>query len=126
MESPAAPSRAIATASAASGPGLPIPSGWFAVATSDELAPGGVLARHYFGRELVVFRTEGGAPGVLDAYCPHLGAHLAVGGRVEGESLRCPFHAWEFATDGACRAIPYAKRIPPNARAALRASASAA
>ena len=36
---------------------------------------------------------------MLDAYCPHLGAHLAEGGRVQGESVRCPFHAWEF--DGA-------------------------
>lgn len=96
---------------------LPMPNGWFAVATTEELAAGGILTRRYFDRELVVFRTASGAAGVLDAYCPHLGAHLGVGGRVEGESLRCPFHAWAFGVDGACRAIPYAKRIPPNARA---------
>ena len=96
---------------------LPIPNGWFAVATSEELAPGSVRACRYLGRDLVAFRTEGGFPGVLDAHCPHLGAHLGRGGRVEGEALRCPFHAWEFGPDGACTAIPYAKRIPPGARA---------
>ena len=35
-----------------------------------------------------------GAPRVVDAYCAHLGAHLAVGGRVEGDCIRCPFHGW--------------------------------
>ena len=96
---------------------LPIPQGWFAVAFSNELDPGDVRAVRYFARDLVVFRTESGEAGVFDAHCPHLGAHFGYGGRVEGEALRCPFHGWEFATDGACVAIPYAKRIPPGARA---------
>ena len=39
---------------------FPLPNGWFQVAYSDELAPGGVVPLHYFGRELVLFRTEGG------------------------------------------------------------------
>jgi 3-ketosteroid 9alpha-monooxygenase subunit A len=71
---------------------LPIPSGWFAVATSEEIAIRDVAIRHYFGQDLVVFRTESGAVSVFDPYCPHLGAHLGHGGRVEGERLRCPFH----------------------------------
>jgi hypothetical protein len=53
---------------------------------------------------------------VLDAYCPHLGAHLAEGGRVVGESIRCPFHGWQWDADGSCAAIPYCQRIPPAAR----------
>jgi nitrite reductase/ring-hydroxylating ferredoxin subunit len=92
-----------------------IPSGWFAVAWSEELAPGTVRALRYFGRDLVLFRTADGAAHVLDAFCPHLGAHLGQG-RVEGDTLVCPFHAWRWDGGGRCTAIPYAKRIPPNAR----------
>ena len=55
----------------------------------------------------------------MDAYCPHLGANLARGGKVEGDTIRCPFHGWRFAGDGACVEIPYAQRVPP--RAQLRA-----
>jgi nitrite reductase/ring-hydroxylating ferredoxin subunit len=94
---------------------LPLPIGWYCVAEETELAAGEVRRLHYFGQELVLWRGEDGAPHVFDAYCPHLGAHLGVGGRVEGDGLRCPFHAWKFGADGRCTDIPYAKRIPPKA-----------
>ena len=45
-------------------------------------------------------------------HCPHLGAHLGHGGRVDGESIRCPFHAWRFGRDGRCEEVPYRKRGP--------------
>lgn len=102
---------------------LPIPSGWFCVGWSHELQPGAVEALSVFGRELVLFRTRAGDARVLDAHCPHLGAHLArpvtggVGGKIVGNSIQCPFHDWQWdGTSGRCVAIPYAKRIPPNAR----------
>jgi phenylpropionate dioxygenase-like ring-hydroxylating dioxygenase large terminal subunit len=94
----------------------PIPSGWFPVVSSPELAAGMVRRLRCFGRELVLFRTEAGEAHVLDAYCPHLGAHLGVGGTVDGESIRCPFHAWRFDGTGTCVEVPYAKRIPRAAR----------
>lgn len=91
------------------------PRGWFQIAYSDEVEPGSVHPIRYFGRDYVLFRTESGALSLLDAFCPHLGAHLDYGGRVEGESIRCPFHAWEFGGDGRCTKVPYAKRIPNKA-----------
>jgi nitrite reductase/ring-hydroxylating ferredoxin subunit/putative sterol carrier protein len=91
------------------------PSGWFVVATSAELVPGELLALRYFGRELVAFRGESGKACVIDAHCPHLGAHLAHGGVIEGECVRCPFHGWKFDGQGKCVDIPYADRIPPKA-----------
>jgi phenylpropionate dioxygenase-like ring-hydroxylating dioxygenase large terminal subunit len=51
-----------------------------------------------------------------DAFCPHLGAHLGHEGRVIGESVRCPFHGWQFGTDGKCEHIPYCDEIPERAR----------
>lgn len=53
----------------------------------------------------------------MDAYCPHLGAHLGIGGTVEGETLRCPFHAFRFDTGGVCVATGYGTKPPPTARA---------
>lgn len=97
--------------------GLGVPLSWYHVAWSDELGAGEVQRLRAFGRDWVIFREEGGAVGVLDAYCPHLGAHLAEGGTVEGDSLACPFHGWRWRGNGECSAIPYAKRIPPEARA---------
>jgi len=97
-------------------PALPIPNGWFSVAFARELVAGDVKRIRYFDEELVLFRTRSGRPVVLDAYCAHLGAHLAEGGRVMGETLRCPFHAWQYDADGVCTHIPYCKRIPPRAR----------
>ena len=72
------------------------PTGWFVVAWSSNVAPGDVKRLHYFGRELVCFRTEGGVVSVLEAYCQHLGGHLGVGGRVEGDDIVCPWHGWQF------------------------------
>lgn len=93
---------------------LPIPFGWFAVALSDELAVGEVKALQYFERELVLFRTESGQARVLNAICPHLGAHLGHGGKVNGESIACPFHGWQFNGEGYCTDVPYAENMPPR------------
>ena len=93
-----------------------IPNGWFAVAWGRDLVPGDVKRVRCFDEELVVFRTRSGAVHVLDAYCAHLGAHLAEGGRVMGETLRCPFHGWQYDGNGTCVEIPYCKRVPAKAR----------
>lgn len=93
---------------------LPIPLGWYAVALSNELKAGDVKPLRYFERDLVVFRTESGEAKVIDAFCPHLGAHLGHGGSVKGESIACPFHGWEFNGAGYCTSVPYAKNTPPR------------
>ena len=95
-----------------------MPFGWFQVCWSSELAPGEVLPRYYFGRHLVLWRDEEGQAHLQDAYCPHLGAHLAYGGKVKGCQLQCPFHGWEFDGDGANTKIPYSDRV--NAKAHIR------
>jgi nitrite reductase/ring-hydroxylating ferredoxin subunit len=103
---------------------MPIPFGWYHVAYSDELAVGQSKPIKYFGKELVLFRSEAGKASVLDAYCPHMGAHLGYGinqeagqgGRIEGETIVCPFHAWKIGDDGVVQEIPYAKNIPPKVK----------
>jgi len=95
---------------------LPFPNGWFCITDSDALAPGEAQTLHYLGRDFVAFRGEDGEARVLDPYCPHLGAHLGVGGVVVGNTLRCPFHHWRYDGSGRCVSIPYAKRIPRAAK----------
>ncbi|TXS94027.1 Rieske 2Fe-2S domain-containing protein [Parahaliea maris] len=92
------------------------PMGWYSVARSHELLVGEVKRVQAFDRELALYRSRSGVPVLQDAFCPHLGAHLGVEGRVVGESLRCPFHGWRFDSSGQCVEIPYCDEIPDRAR----------
>jgi 3-ketosteroid 9alpha-monooxygenase subunit A len=91
------------------------PRGWFVVAFSTDIAKGQACSLSYLGQKLVAFRSEDGAVHVLDAYCAHMGADLADG-KVIGDTIECPFHAWRYCGTGECVAIPYAKKIPVKAR----------
>jgi len=91
-----------------------IPIGWFVVATSREIRPGSLLTRRYFDRELVIYRTRSGVLSVVDAHCPHMGAHLGKVGRVEGETLRCGFHGFQYDGRGTCVSTAYDSPPPPN------------
>ena len=66
---------------------FPIPYGWFHVGYSAELSSGEVRAVRYFGRDLALWRDQDGNAHLQDAYCPHLGANSAVGGKVAGNLI---------------------------------------
>ena len=89
-----------------------IPTGWFQVAWSEEIGIGAVHRMTYFGRDMVAWRARSGRLTVMDAYCEHLGAHLGYGGHVEGETIQCPFHGWQWDADGHNVCVPYESR--PN------------
>ena len=100
------------------------PRGWFMIGEANE-ATRVPRPLRYFGRDLVLYRGQSGTPYVTDAYCPHMGAHIARnatsyivldGKQTEGESIRCPFHGWRYGPDGACNHIPYSDFIPKAAR----------
>ena len=102
------------------------PRGWFMVARSADLGAAPIALRA-FGRELVAYRGESGRAFVLDALCPHMQAHLAAdqtsssgARRIEGDSIRCPYHSWRFGPDGRCNNVPYFDGTIPEA-ARLRA-----
>lgn len=98
---------------------FPMPFGWFKVAMPDEVPVGTVVTKRYFATEVVLWRGEDGQVVCQEAFCPHLGAHLGVGGSVEGSCIRCPFHGWAFDYEGANVDIPYAQK--PNRSARVRA-----
>jgi len=95
------------------------PTGWFQIGWSAEFPLGEPRPIRYFGEDLVAYRGEDGALHVLDAHCPHLGAHLGHGGTVAGDCIRCPFHGWVWGPDGTNREIPYQDR--PNRSHRVRA-----
>ncbi len=79
--------------------------GWYWVMPSRQLKHPRPRACNFFGRELVLYRGESGRVYAMDAFCPHMGAHLAEG-KIEGEAIRCLFHYWKYNSDGRCLEIP--------------------
>lgn len=94
-------------------------AGWYWVRRAADLRRGHVVAQQLLGRELAIYRGADGRVVALDAYCAHMGAHLAEG-RVEGNALRCFFHRWRYEADGRCSDIPCLDGAPPL-RARVRA-----
>lgn len=94
-------------------------TGWYWLCCASQLRRGRVKALRLLGRELAVYRGANGRVVALDAYCAHMGAHLAEG-RVEGDALRCFFHRWRYEANGRCSDIPCLEGTPP-ARACVHA-----
>lgn len=88
-----------------------VPVGWIWMLESSKVKTKQIRAVHLMNKELIVFRDEDGMVNTLDAYCPHMGAHL-VDGKVEGKGVRCFFHNWKFDQSGRCVDIPCLEKLP--------------
>ena len=84
-----------------------MPTGWFRIATRQQVPPGKVAIFRINGQEVVAFRNRSGELAVVDPYCPHMGAHLGHGGTVRDGALRCPFHGLRFGIGGQCVGSEY-------------------
>lgn len=77
-----------------------------------------------FGRELtpltimdediVVFRSEAGAPIALTDECPHKRLPLSKG-RLLGDAVQCGYHGLTFGCDGKCLRVPGQSNLPSSA-----------
>src|SRR4051812_30130612 len=74
---------------------------WQPVCLMEEVAErdGTPVRARMFGEDLVVFRDTDGRVGVMDEYCPHRRASLALG-RNEECGLRCLYHGWKMDVEG--------------------------
>jgi 5,5'-dehydrodivanillate O-demethylase oxygenase subunit len=90
------------------GPGTPMGEMlrryWHPVACSAQVT-GKPLATKILGEELVVYRGASGSPVLMERRCAHRRLALDYG-RVEGDSLRCPYHGWLYDRTGQCLAQP--------------------
>lgn len=57
------------------------------------------------GEDLVLYRGASGKPVVMELRCAHRNVALDYG-RVEGDSIRCPYHGWLYDHSGQCTAMP--------------------
>ena len=77
---------------------------WQPICFSDELRDLPRVVK-ILGEELVVFRDQSGAVGLLELHCPHRGASLEFG-LIDAKGIRCCYHGWLFAPDGTILETP--------------------
>jgi phenylpropionate dioxygenase-like ring-hydroxylating dioxygenase large terminal subunit len=82
---------------------------WLMAARLDELPRSGALQRQVGGRPLALTR-DGETIRTLHNVCSHRGCAV-VADRIEGASLRCPFHGWTYGLDGRVIALPGQSRF---------------
>jgi len=87
---------------------------WFPLCLASEVPAGTVRGVDFLDGRVIVFRGASGTAQVLSAYCPHLGADLSVGD-VQGETVRCAFHHWQYDQDGVCVKTGVGDPPPPGA-----------
>ena len=78
---------------------------WYPVARSEEIVADKPLRVKLLGLSFVAFRDTNGAAGVLADTCVHRGGSLGSGVIKDG-CIACPYHGWQFNTEGECTHIP--------------------
>ena len=86
---------------------------WYVAMGSKELKKK-PKAIELFSQPLVAWRDQQGHPVIMERFCAHMGASLAVGKLKDG-CIQCPFHHWRFDSTGECVSIPEIDKIPPTA-----------
>lgn len=90
--------------------------GWIPVCEKRELSDKPLKAQ-VLGMPIALFRTSSGTKALKDL-CVHRGVALSLGS-VKNDCLVCPYHGWEYASDGRCVRIPQLpeqQAIPLKAR----------
>lgn len=79
---------------------------WYPVASAHDLPHGHIYRTQLGLHELAIWRDGAGGVNIWEDRCPHRGVRFSLG-EVMGDELRCPYHAWQFASgSGACSFIP--------------------
>ncbi|MET8150621.1 Rieske 2Fe-2S domain-containing protein [Actinoplanes sp. NPDC049668] len=89
---------------------------WYAVEFADRVTtkPARVTV---LGQHLALYRTPSGKVVALSDLCVHRGAALS-GGWLKDDCIVCPYHGWEYQSDGQCVKIPAQpeRPVPRKAR----------
>jgi vanillate O-demethylase monooxygenase subunit len=88
---------------------------WYVAGFADELnAAQPLLARRLLDEPVVFFRSADGRVQALQDRCPHRFVPLS-GGRLQGDSVECPYHGLRFDGSGACSLNPHGDGTIPKA-----------
>ena len=82
---------------------------WLAVTTSDAVTDAPVKVQ-VLGEDVVLWRSSSGLRAFRDL-CIHRGTALSLG-RVEADTLVCPYHGWRYDEGGQCVMIPAQPGVP--------------
>ena len=74
---------------------------WHPIAVAAELKEKRIRRIRILGEDLVLYRGENGAYGLVEERCCHRGASLAYG-KIDGNNIRCPYHGWLYNPTGKC------------------------
>ncbi|MEU4485718.1 aromatic ring-hydroxylating dioxygenase subunit alpha [Streptomyces purpurascens] len=85
------------------------PDFWYPVALSRSVRNKRVVATAFAGERIALYRGESGTVHALEDRCAHRQVPLSMG-VVEGDTLRCCYHAWAYRGDGRISQIPYLSR----------------
>lgn len=88
---------------------------WHVVMPSADLPEGQPKSARLLGEDVVLWRINGQVI-VWQDLCLHRGTRLSLG-RVDGETLICPYHGWVYDETGQCIRIPAHPDQPPPTRA---------
>ncbi|PIN16175.1 Chlorophyllide-a oxygenase [Handroanthus impetiginosus] len=89
---------------------------WYPVAFSADLKDATMLPIDCFEEPWVLFRGKDGKPGCVQNTCAHRACPLHLGSVNEGR-IQCPYHGWEYSTDGKCEKMPSTKQLKVKIRA---------
>ncbi|XP_050251204.1 chlorophyllide a oxygenase, chloroplastic [Quercus robur] len=78
---------------------------WYPIAFSNDLKEDTMIPIECFEEPWVVFRGKDGKPGCIQNTCAHRACPLHLGSVNEGR-IQCPYHGWEYSTDGKCEKMP--------------------
>ncbi|XP_068485508.1 chlorophyllide a oxygenase, chloroplastic-like [Phaseolus vulgaris] len=78
---------------------------WYPVAFSSNLKDDTMIPIECFEEPWVIFRGKDGKPGCVQNTCAHRACPLHLGSVNEGR-IQCPYHGWEYTTDGKCEKMP--------------------
>ncbi|KAE9605848.1 hypothetical protein Lal_00025226 [Lupinus albus] len=78
---------------------------WYPVAFSTDLKADTMVPIECFEEPWVIFRGKNGEPGCVQNTCAHRACPLHLGSVNEGR-IQCPYHGWEYTTDGKCEKMP--------------------
>ncbi|KAJ8773378.1 hypothetical protein K2173_028555 [Erythroxylum novogranatense] len=78
---------------------------WYPVAFSIDLKGDTMIPIECFEEPWVIFRGKDGKPGCVRNTCAHRSCPLHLGSVNEGR-IQCPYHGWEYTTDGKCEKMP--------------------
>ncbi|MFE6752639.1 Rieske 2Fe-2S domain-containing protein [Streptomyces sp. NPDC057684] len=82
------------------------PDYWYPVAVSRAVRKGRTFAAVFAGERIVLYRGRSGSVHALEDRCAHRQVPLSLG-VVEGDALRCCYHAWAYRGNGRISQIPY-------------------